>query len=578
MTIARATTVACALLFPVFCASANPTYDRHKPSPAGPPPSCEQIAQRIVGGREVLAATSVITPAAGTTPAYCQVNLTQAPTINIRVGLPLSAADGGTGGVNGAWLGKVQNLGVGGFGGTVGSVAGPVRIGYVGSATDTGHSRAWCNAINPATGWPNSQRDCGLSDGGFVLDPRNNLLEWQVKTYMEDSILQQTEWALKLTKLYYGRNAERNYWTGCSGGGRQGLELAQNHAELFDGFLIGAPAINFNRFIVGQSWVPVVVNDMLGAGGLPPAKSAAATKAAIAACDANDGVVDGLINEPRRCNFDANALRCTGRPSDPATCLSQREADAINAIWAGPSNPRGERLWGALPRGASFDTLLPGGNGIPAIVETWGKNWLHQDPAFDSRSVNMSNFASEFEASYKKFRRTAATDDDNLDGVRKRGAKIIHYHGAGDPLTLTFGSYTYVTRLFDRYGVQTTQNFMRSFYYPAVNHCGGGDAPQPDTAKLFDVLQNWVEKGVAPDHVVAQQTLAGGAVRTRKICKYPDEVRYDGSGSTDDESNFRCVVHRQEPSDLAAASRTNKDRHGGHGHGRHDHGGRDHDD
>lgn len=573
MTIARATAVACALLFPVFGASANPNNDRHKPSPFQPPTPCAQIAQRIVDGREVLAATSVITPAAGTTPAYCQVNLTQAPTINIRVGLPLNSADGGTGGVQGAWLGKVQNLGVGGFAGTVGAVTDPVRIGYVGSTTDTGHSRAWCNAINPATGFPNSQLNCGLSGGGFVLDPQNNLLEWQVKTYMEDSILKQTEWALNLTKLYYGRKAERNYWTGCSGGGRQGMELAQNHPELFDGFLIGAPAIHFNRFIVGQSWVPVVAREYLGDAGLAPAKSAAATAAAVAACDADDGVVDGLINEPRRCKFDANALRCTGRAGEPATCLTQREADAINAIWAGPFNHHGERLWGALPRGASFDTLLPGGNGVPAIVDTWGKNWVHQDPNFDLRSITTANYAAEFETSYRKFRRTAATDSENLDGVKKRGAKIIHYHGAGDPLTLTFGSYTYVTALFDRYGLQGTQDFWRSFYYPGVNHCNGGNAPQPDTNALFNVLQDWVEKGVAPNHVVAQQTLAGGAIRTRKICKYPDEVAYDGSGSTDDQSNFRCVVHKREPEDLAAASRTNKDRRSGNHHG-----GRRHDD
>lgn len=563
----RATAVACLAFFVPFYASADSFDHRHPPRAGDALPLCAQIAQRIVDERKVLAATSEITPASGATPAYCEVNLLRAPTINVRVGLPLSAADGGTGGVQGAWKGKIQNLGGGGYGGSVGSVAGPAAIGYVGSSTDTGHSNAWCNAINPATGRPNSQPNCGSAGGGFILDPQNNLLEWQVELYMRDGILAQTEWTLKLTNLYYGREAERNYWTGCSQGGRQGFWLAQNVGDLFDGFLLGAPAININRFIIAEQWPTTVAHDLTGAAGIPPAKSAAANAAAVAACDANDGVNDGLIGEPRRCLFDANALRCTGKASDAPTCLTQRESDAINAIWDGPRNLKGERLWGGIPKGTTFNTLLPGGTGPVSIVATWPQNWIHQDPTFDTLLLTTANFADDFEASYRKYRRWG-TDSTNLDKVRKRGGKIIHYHGTADPLTVPFTSYNYVTRMFDRYGVAKTQGFMRTFYYPGVLHCGGGNAPQPDTAALFNVLQDWVEKGVAPDHVVAAQNLSGGATRTRKVCKYPDEAAYNGSGSTDDEKSFQCVVHAKEPADLAADSLSNKDhpRHRGDDH------------
>jgi hypothetical protein len=440
----------------------------------------------------------------------------------------------------------------------VGAVTGPVAQGYVGSSTDTGHSNAWCNAINPATGQPNSQPNCGSSGGGFVLDPQNNLLEWQVNLYSREGVMWQTQWALKLAALYYGRPVARNYWVGCSQGGRQGMNLAQNFPSLFDGIIAGAPAVNFNRFIQAELWPATVARELLGPDGLAPAKSAAANAAALAACDVNDGVVDGLVNEPRRCNFDANALLCTGSPNDPATCLTPKEAQAINMIWDGPNNASGERLFGGITRGTSFNTLLPGGNRSPDLVTTYPKNWTRQDPNFDVYSLTTQSFVDDFELSYEKFKKWG-TDSVNLDGVIKRGTKIIHYHGTSDPLEIPFNSYTYISRVFDRYGVPQTQNFIRSFYYPGQAHCGGGTGPAINQSALVRLLEDWVERGVAPDHVVASQNLGGGVTRTRKICKYPDEAVYNGSGSTDDEVNFHCAVRTSEPADLRNAVRTNHD-------------------
>ena len=522
------------------------------------PPSCADLVERILEHDNVLAATSVVRPAAGTTPSYCEVNLTQKPAINVRVGLPLSARDGGTGGApgRGAWNGKVQNQGGGGYAGNVGGVTGPVSARFVGSSNDTGHSNAWCNAINPETGLPNSQPNCGLAGGGFVLDPDNELLRWQVKDFIQDGIHAQTRWALDISRWYYGAKAERNYWTGCSTGGRQGFEMAQSFGNLFDGFLVGAPAFNWNRFIIAEHWPRAVALHVVGPGGVSPAKSAAANAAAVAACDANDGVSDGIISEPRRCTFDANALLCTGSP----TCLTPQEANAINAIWDGPRNQADERLWGGIAKGTSFNTLIPGGTGPSALIETYVINWMHQDPAFNTGAITPSTFPEEFEFSYRKFKESASTDNPNLDRVKSHGAKIIHYHGIADPLIVPFGSYNYAGRVFDRYGVGDTQSFMRSFFYPGVGHCGGGAAPQPNTTDLFNALQNWVENGVAPDYIVARQNLSGGTVRTRKVCKYPDEAVYNGSGSTDSEASFDCVVHGEVPADLAEDARTVKDR------------------
>jgi feruloyl esterase len=513
-------------------------------------PSCADLPSRILAHSNTLAATSVITPASGATPSYCQVNFTQSRAISIRVGLPLSAADGGTGGVQGAWNGKVQNLGGGGYAGNVGSVAGPVTGGYVGSSTDTGHNAAWCNA--------NSQMNCGLAGGGFVLDGESELIRWQVTDFITASLLAQTRWALDLAAMYYGRPAARNYWNGCSTGGRQGFEMAQKYGNLFDGFLLGAPAMNWNRFIIGELWPPVVAKDLLGPAGLSPAKSSAAAAAAIAACDGHDGVVDGIINEPRRCAFDATALACRGGPGDPPTCLTPQEAEAINAIWDGPRNQRGQRLWGGISRGTGFGTLLPGGTNPSPLILTYLQNWMHEDPAHDWRQVTMDSFSEEFQLSHRKFRSTAATDSPNLDKVRGTRGKIIHYHGIADPLIVPFGSYHYVSQVFARYGVDTAQSFMRSFFYPGNGHCGGGNAPLINGTDLFSALVNWVEHGVAPDYIVARQNLGGGVTRTRKICMYPDEAVYTGSGSSDDHRSFACLANAAEPADLAADSVTAK--------------------
>ncbi len=522
-------------------------------------PNCAGLSDRVLADPSVLTATSAIVAANGSTPAYCQVDLKQKPARNIRIGLPLSPADGGSGGVIGAWNGKVQNLGGGAYAGMVGAVTGPVSARYIGSSTDTGHSTEWCNEINPETGLTNAQPNCGTPPGffggGFVLDPLNELIRWQVREFITNSIHAQVTWSLFLARLYYGQPADRNYWVGCSTGGRQGLELAQKYPRLFDGFLVGAPAMSWNRFIIGNTWPVVVVNELLGPAGLSPAKSDAAIAAAVAACDRLDGVRDGMLNEPRQCKFNARRLLCSAGNSSP-TCLTEQEAEAINLIWDGPRNRRGQRLWGGIPKGTSFSQMITGGNSPNLLNDAYVRYWLHQDPTYDWRQISTDNFSQHFQLSDRKFRNDfAETDRVNLDRLIERGAKIVHYHGIGDTLIPPFGSYEYVSSLFERYGVAQTREFMRSFFYPANDHCGGGPAGTPliDTAQLLKALERWVETGTPPHHVIASSS---DESRSRKICAYPDVAVYSGSGDTDAAASFFCKRNAAEPEDLRQHSIT----------------------
>jgi hypothetical protein len=551
-------------------------------------PACTGLAAIVKQDENVLSVTSAVTAASGTNLAYCEVDLEVAPAINIRIGLPLSTADGGSGGLQGAWNGRVENLGGGGFAGTVGAVTTATNAGYVGSSTDTGHNAAWCNAINAKTGQPNAQTpNCGVSGGGFVLDPNNHLLAYQVQDFIDIGIHEQVEWALLLAKHYYGREAVRNYWNGCSTGGRQGFDLAQNHGELFDGILAGSPAFSWNRFQIGTLWPAVVSlqNSYTATGTasiISTAKTNAANAAAVAACDAVDGVVDGVINEPRRCHFNASALACTGSPNDAATCLQPWEVQTVNQIWNGPVNLRGERLWGGAVYGTPFATLTgttaSPGFGIPVAIVLY---WMEQNPTYawstwpaGPQTITEANFSTYFQLSDRKFAETrppgpagadwvvsAATDSLDLHRLTDHGGKLIQYRGLADPLIPPFGSWWYDSNLFDIEGVTETQRHYRSFYFPGNGHCGGNsgfpNAGLINSTDLFNTLVNWVENGVAPDYVVAYNTTAKTSVAnggvTRKICKYPDQVSY-ASGNPNDQASYTCTALTREPADLKADS------------------------
>ncbi|MGY1495835.1 tannase/feruloyl esterase family alpha/beta hydrolase [Streptomyces sp. QTS52] len=505
--------------------------------------ACSDLASGLLKKHEVKSATSKVVSATPDVPAHCQVDLTPERAINIRVVLPLNDADGGEGGTEaGAWNGRVLNIGGGGYQGIISDLSFPLQRGEVGSNTDTGHNQAWCNATNPKTGLTNAQPDCGLIGGGFVLDPRGKLLTSQVKDFIDRSEYAQTTWALKLTKNYYGEKARRNYWVGASTGGRQGWQMAQNHGDLYDGFLIGFPAMNWNRFPVAEAWPAIVVNELLGSKGLTPAKSDAANAAAITACDSQDGVKDSVIAEPRRCTYDARNVKD----------LTPQEAKAVNLIWDGPRDAHGGRLWGGITRGTSFSTLLPGGNNMSPMIDTWIRHWLKQDATYDWRShLTTTNFPQTFQAAYRKFAGTASTDSTDLTDVRHNKGKILYYVPTNDPLIVPFGSYNYQQRLFDRYGVQGTRSFVRTFYFPNIGHeppALTGSAPA--MSQLLDALQAWTEHGKAPKSFNQNDTAANVQ---RTICAYPDTVKAPGADAG-------CQTHTKVPTDLANASRTVMDR------------------
>jgi hypothetical protein len=470
----------------------------------------------------VKSVNSQIIPASGPNVSYCQVNILYGTNtdqnINIRVGLPLNALDGGSGGVQGAWNGRTQGIGGGGCAGSLG-VTGPVNAGYVGSGNDTGHAGGNC-------------------EPGVNLDGTYNLQF--VNDFIRNGIKQQVLFSKAVAKAYYEMNPAYNYWNGCSTGGRQGYLLAQELGSELDGILANAPAIYWTRFQTAQMWGQIVMRDLLGAP-IAAAKLNQATASAVAACDAADGVVDGLIEDPRTCTFSARANVCGEATAPAANCLTLQEADAIDQIWDGPRNAQGNKLWFGLDRGTS----LPALNGTnPFSLGVTQFHWNEHDRTFDWRDVSADEYPQVALDGSQNIADVTDTFGD-LDTFKGHGGKLLTFVGANDQLIMPRGVLHYYRQMAARYSnhdkpdFKGLQSFYRLFRAPGVGHCGGGaGAPQPQN--LFGALINWVENGVAPEQILGQ-TSVGGVTRTRPLCPYPRTAIYNGSGSTDDAANFDCA-------------------------------------
>jgi pimeloyl-ACP methyl ester carboxylesterase len=449
-------------------------------------------------------------------PAFCRVALTVSPQIHIEVWLPRDT-----------WNGSYRGEGGGGYAGQIsfGGLAEGVRRGYAAASTDTGHSAS--------------------AGGAFALNADGTLNSQLIGDFAERSLGELATKAKAIIKAYYGKDAKHSYWNGCSTGGRQGLMAVQRFPDAYDGLVIGAPAINWDRFIPSELWPQIVMNNTAG-GPISPAKLTAVTRAAIAACDATDGVADGIITDPRKCTYDPGPLVCKAG-DDPASCLTPQEADAVRKIWNGPTNASGQRLWFGLERGTPLN-FLAGNNPFPIASEHF-QYWIHQDPKFDWHTLSEADFETDFRASQKKFHDVIGTDDPRLDAFRKRGGKMIMWHGEADPLIFPRGTINYFERLLAANGGgKRVDDSVRFFLAPGVGHCGGGDGPAP--IGLFDAVVDWVEKGVAPKTLQASRKRPDGTTLTRPLCPYPATAKWTGTGSTDDAANFMCVDGKHQPADF----------------------------
>jgi tannase/feruloyl esterase len=445
-------------------------------------------------------------------PAFCRVAGEIKPTedsdIKFEVWMP--AAN---------WNGKFMGIGNGGWSGEIWypfmGVA--LRRGYATASTDTGH-----------------EGDGG--DASFALGHPEKVIDFGYRAVHEMTVK-----AKAIIAAFYGADAlKHSYWNGCSSGGKQGLKEAQRFPKDYDGIIAGAPANFWTHLSVSGIWIGEATLEN-PTSYLPKEKYAVLHNAAVEACDALDGVKDGVLENPKRCHFDPKVLQCKG--ADGPDCLTATQVDAAKKIYAGPKNPRtGEQIFPGLEPGSENRWNFFARGAEPLIVASHFKYLVFHDPNWNYRSLN---FDSDVALADKLDNGMLDATDPNLKEFFAQDGKLLLYHGWNDPGIAPRNTINYYESVVDAMGGLTkVQNSMRLFMVPGMNHCGGGDGPFD-----FDsiaALEQWVEKGKVPDRIVAAHFPPGPRTakpdRTRPLCPYPQVAEYRGSGSTDDAANFSCSV------------------------------------
>lgn len=443
----------------------------------------------------------------------------------LRVGLPANSADGGTGGTldgEGAWNGRVQNLGGGGLVGNVGQVTAATNQRYVGSSTDSGHPAS----ENPGFG---------------VIQATNELNEGKIEDFFSESLRLQYQWALRLANAYYRKPAFRNYWNGCSTGGRQGLVLATKYGQDFDGFLIGAPHTNHTRTSTSGAYRAWVNKDIAG-GTVTDGKLDATLERITQACDGHDGVIDNIMSQPLSCKATAEVNRCGAPGAAPApNCLAtDGEVTAVNMALDGARNDHGLRVWFSQGPATLGSMNLPGtgtgGNGV--------YGWANKDMTFDWRTLPLSEWDDLQQLATNTLSALVDMGSPDLERARQNGAKILMWHGLADDAIPWKQNVYYYNTVVDHYGgTENVSDWFRFFLAPGVGHCGGGGNFVPQPQSLFAEMVNWAETGAAPDSLLSSVNLPvslGGGTRQRPLCTFPQTAIYDGVGDPDDVNSFSC--------------------------------------
>ncbi len=292
-------------------------------------------------------------------------------------------------------------------------------------------------------------------------------------------------------------------------------------------------------------WGQIVMRDLVG-GPIPSAKLNQATASAVAACDAADGVADGVIDDPRTCKFSAKANVCGDADGAggqlPDAC---RKRMAIDRIWDGPRNARGNKVWFGLDRGTSIGAL----NGTtPFALGVTQFHWDEHDRNFDWKTVSADEYADVAQDGSRNIADVTDTFGD-LDTFRRSGGKLLTLVGANDQLIMPRGVINYYREMATRYGkhdrpdFEQLQKFYRLFRVPGAGHCGVPNA--------FPALVNWVENGVAPEQIINR---ADGGPRTRPLCPYPQKAIYNGIGQH--QRRGQLLLRRQSREATASCART----------------------
>jgi feruloyl esterase len=449
----------------------------------------------------------------GVSVPFCRVVAVIEKEITIEVWLPAE------------WNSRFEGVGNAGLTGALNypAMAGAVNEHFAVASTDVGHVTE------------------GVFDSDWIAGHPQRVIDFGHRAHHL-----MAERAKQIVSSYYNKKAFYSYFSGCSSGGWQGLTEAQRYPSDYDGILAGAPAINYlgataRGMVLGQAAVKEPK------GNLDAAASQLLVQAATAACDANDGLKDGLIGDPFNCKFDPAQLLC--KAGQTQGCLTAEQVSRVNLQFGPHSTPGGLKLYPGPTWGTATFFALPPSAAGPTPARAAAPPAPVQDPltamtiAMTGKAPSWTPLTFDPDKDYASVLHTLGPDLNSLSANLKpfadHGGKLILYHGGADPGLSPYNTLDYLTSVTAALGQTQVNKFVRAYFVPGMFHCVGGTGPS-----VFDALTPliaWVEHQQPPSEIIATQPGVGGAVvRTRPLCAYPQVARYKGSGSVDTASSFEC--------------------------------------
>src|SRR4029453_9053862 len=407
-------------------------------------------------------------------PAFCRVAATLTPSADsqIKMEIWLPAEN---------WNGKFLAVGNGGWAGTISfdAMAAGLRRGYAAASNDTGHS------------------DAGAQ---FALS-QDKLVDFAYRAMHEMTVQSKT-----IVGAFYSRPPRLSYYQGCSTGGRQGMTEAQRYPDDFDAIVAGAPVYNMVHMNVSQTALQV---EMLRNPDriVPQSKVTLLANAAVAACDANDGVKDDIINNPRACKFDPGMLAC--KAGDAPDCLTPPQVESGKQFFLPVKTKSGEVVYPGRSPGveSGYAARIPvAGKPVNPLWGDMPRFVGHRDASWDTMSFDLDK---DLSLTLKNASFIEASDPD-LTKFKARGGKLLLWHGWADPGPAPENTINYYSQAAKVSGGGATDEWMRLFLLPGVAHCGGGVGP--DQADFLGAMERWREQGEAPAQITASRNAGRGGL------------------------------------------------------------------
>jgi len=466
-------------------------------------------------------------------PAFCRVIAIARPTpdsnIQIEIWLPLAS-----------WNGKFFGTGNGGFAGSIGylGLAGAVLSGFATGGTDTGH-----------TG--------GAGDSAWALGHAEKVIDFGYR-----GVHVMTEFGKQVVLAFYSSAPRQNYFSSCSDGGREALMEAQRFPDDYDGILAGAPAYNWTSLISRGADLSSKINSSPETY-IPASKLPAISKAVLDACHVQEP--GAFLADPQTCHLSPDTLLCKGPDTD--ACLTPPQAASLKFLYSGSYLKDGKLEYHGMLPGAELGDggwstwitgRFAGASADAGLSQGYFRNLVYADPTWTLRKFDLDR---DLKAAVEKTGDALNAVNPDLSAFKAHGGKLIVYHGWNDPAIPALGTVDYYNSVSKTMGASATASFVRLFVVPGMQHCLGGPGPSefgqfgltanpalnnPDH-NLTLALEQWVEKGTAPEQVIARgntdPTGAGkGDAFTQPICAWPKVAAYKGSGDTKDAADYSCVA------------------------------------